>query len=602
MSPSPPESVSCSQPNIVFILVDELRFPMHFPEGVEDADHFIRAYMPNLYRIWHKGVKFSQYYTAASDCTPGRGTIVTGLYAQQTYTVLTRANPNNPQGATAPQPALNPIFPTYGKLLREVGYDTPYIGKWHLSDFPLSPTSSAAPDYLNPYGFQGLSIPDPLALPGQGIGATSSTFSPVGSNLPFSDTQIAAQAVSWLQNRAQAQNEKPFCLTVGFLNPHDKQFFWGGIEVNEFNQAYQAVGESPYLNLTTQVVEEVNPPSYGYPPVPSNWESEASLSDPEHPRFHLVFQQAFQYMVGGFSDDPSATTFCAAPTQVVKGQSKIVAPYAYWQKGLDLYTQMISAVDKQIGQVIENIPEAFRQNTVIVFSSDHGEYAASHGLQGKGGSVYEESYRVPLVVMDPRPAEFCLTAAVHQMRQQLVSSVDLLPLLVSIGNGGSTDWITGDYAALYGNRADLLEILKNPAAPGREYVVYSTDELIPKAWNFRDAPEHVIGVVSQSGKLGVYSYWQVGTSTPLRKKQEVEYYDYTQGDYDELHSVPREPAARKLYKQLIDDLLPNELQAPLPPRYQNAQAAALKQYWGYVALADSQSAATSRQTTIMAPL
>ena len=41
-------------------------------------------------------------------------------------------------------------------------------------------------------------------------------------------------------------------------------------------------------------------------------------------------------------------------------------------------------------------------NTVVVFTSDHGEYGASHGLRGKGASAYEEGIRVPLLVKDPR--------------------------------------------------------------------------------------------------------------------------------------------------------------------------------------------------------
>jgi uncharacterized sulfatase len=56
-------------PNIIFITVDELRFPTAFPKGIENASQFLEAYMPNVYKLWQQGVKFSQYYTAASDCT-----------------------------------------------------------------------------------------------------------------------------------------------------------------------------------------------------------------------------------------------------------------------------------------------------------------------------------------------------------------------------------------------------------------------------------------------------------------------------------------------------------------------------------------------------
>ncbi len=52
-------------------------------------------------------------------------------------------------------------------------------------------------------------------------------------------------------------------------------------------------------------------------------------------------------------------------------------------------------------RALESSPEV-AANTVIVFTSDHGEYGASHGLRGKGASAYEEGIRVPLLVKDPR--------------------------------------------------------------------------------------------------------------------------------------------------------------------------------------------------------
>ena len=591
-------------PNIIFIVVDELRFPTPtaFPQGIETSEQFFAAYMPNLYKLWQQGVKFTQYYTAASDCTPGRGTIMTGLYAQQTMALLTRANPGNAQAGTSPQPPLSPVFPTYGKLLRETGYDTPYIGKWHLSDFPTATTTLSAFDYLDSYGFQGLSLPDPVGFAGQGSGATPSTPGSVGSIQPMNDAAISTQAVSWLQNRANSGNTKPFCLTVGFINPHDKQFFWGGIEVNRFNEMYNELGETPFLGFTTQVVAQANPPQYGYAAVPSNWESEQSLSSHQHPRLHYVFQQFFQYCVGGITDDASVQDFSVAPTRIAKGKQKLVAPYAYWQKALDMYTQVMTAVDVQIGQVVENIPASLRDNTIVVFTSDHGEYAGAHGLQGKGGSVYQESYRIPLIVADFRPDTLRVTADEDIPREQIVSSVDLLPLLVTLGNSGNRDWMTGDYAQLYGQRLDLLAILGDAQAPGRDYAVYTCDELVPvAALNFEKAPEHIIGVVTKAGKLGVYSFWdaEAQTVTPLTKGQEIEYYDYLGGDRAELDNQPQAPGARELQDLLVNTILPNELQAPLPPAYQAAQQATLNGYWQYVKLADAIGAI--QYTTLPAP-
>ena len=87
-------SVQGARPNILVIKVDELRFPTVFPSGINSAEAFLKAFMPNLYQLWQNGVKFASHYTAANACTPARGTIITGLYSQQSWlvtTVLSRA-------------------------------------------------------------------------------------------------------------------------------------------------------------------------------------------------------------------------------------------------------------------------------------------------------------------------------------------------------------------------------------------------------------------------------------------------------------------------------------------------------------------------------
>jgi uncharacterized sulfatase len=131
-----PTNVVDKQPHIILITVDQLRYPMHFASlknrlGIDTVDQFVEKFMPNLFKyLWQPGVKFSNYYTAASDCTAARATIHTGLYAYQTYSMLTLISypPDKPT-----QPELHKDFPTIGHLMRHAGYQTPYFGKWHLS-------------------------------------------------------------------------------------------------------------------------------------------------------------------------------------------------------------------------------------------------------------------------------------------------------------------------------------------------------------------------------------------------------------------------------------------------------------------------------------
>ncbi|HEX8828784.1 MAG TPA: sulfatase-like hydrolase/transferase, partial [Xanthobacteraceae bacterium] len=179
---------SNGKPNILFILLDEMRFPSVFPQVVSNVREFLKTYMPSTFDLWRKGAKFSGHYTAASACTPARAALVTGLYTQQNWLLMTLFD--TPDSKVRMQPVLQQKFPTYGKILKSLGYSTPYIGKWHLSI-----VHKANP--LAIYGFDGMTYPDPTGSNLQGtIGVPGEGY--------LSDTNIAAQATQWLQQRRVA--------------------------------------------------------------------------------------------------------------------------------------------------------------------------------------------------------------------------------------------------------------------------------------------------------------------------------------------------------------------------------------------------------------
>src|SRR5690348_13121158 len=78
------------RPNIVFILVDEMRFPSVFPSGIHTPEQFLRRFMPNVFELWRFGVKFEDYYGAGNACSPARATLATGLYPHQEWLLTTR--------------------------------------------------------------------------------------------------------------------------------------------------------------------------------------------------------------------------------------------------------------------------------------------------------------------------------------------------------------------------------------------------------------------------------------------------------------------------------------------------------------------------------
>ena len=121
------------RPNIVFILVDEMRFPSVFPAGVDTPAEFLRRFMPNVFSLWQHGVKFEDYYSSGNACSPARRDdrdrpVPASAVAARDADLLEWA------GAAA-------RLPTYGKLLRQFGYDTPYFGKWHSLQSTASPST-----------------------------------------------------------------------------------------------------------------------------------------------------------------------------------------------------------------------------------------------------------------------------------------------------------------------------------------------------------------------------------------------------------------------------------------------------------------------------
>jgi arylsulfatase A-like enzyme len=568
------------QPNILFILVDELRFPTVFPEHIKTPGEYLKKYMPNLHKkLWKKGVKFGNYHTAANACTPSRGVIITGLYSQQSWlvdTILsTPCNANDCPATTGTypptprQPVLNHNYPTYGKLLRRAGYQTPYVGKWHVS----VPTADS--NTLENYGFDYY----------------KSYFDPTGDNFQgtygdeargyHSDEFSANNAIEWLKNNSNS--DQPWCLTVGFVNPHDREFFPAGTEFQTYDEVFADPTANPRNLPASQLYSGDNyfgpvvpwdqnalksPPPQGFPTLPPNWEDTRSLENKKL-KTQIFFRELSQLVWGGITDDPSQDTATVerypSPRPVVRfGVGKM--PFSYWQRGLDSYAQITSIVDCQIGRVLdalEDLPQDVQENTVVIFASDHGEYDGAHGfVQGKIGSVYEEAWHIPLIVYDPSGR---FTGDIEHIRTGLASHVDFSTMLVSIGNRGTRDWMTGNLAEIYGNRHDMISMLRSAKAPGRPYVLYATDETAPNYFNFNAAPTHILGLRTEEGKLGVYAEWVPLTSHIIRPSIELEFYDYsTSRGQLELDSRPDDPSVRGMVQELLNHIVPNELQQKLP--------------------------------------
>jgi arylsulfatase A-like enzyme len=492
-------------PNILVILVDQLRAPQWYTAGPAMA-----RLLPNISRLRREGVSFERHYTASNDCTPARSTLLTGLYTHQTGCMITG-------GST-----LNPGFPTWGRLLREQGYSSWWFGKWHLThgDNHWSVIQNAGA--LEPYGFAGGTYPSPDGGPGQGWRV---------------DPQVADQFGEWL---ADAGGEEPWCTTVSFVNPHDIAWWW---------------------HWSERVPAEAHPSARVHA-LPPNFETPEMLQAHRKP----LLQRSLQ--------ETAAASF--GPVPLAGPQLESV-----WLPFLDLYVKLQHAVDHQVGRILrmlESRPEV-AANTVVVFTSDHGEYGASHGLRGKGGGAYEEAIRVPLIVKDPRGE---LTAATRRPRMQLSSSVDVAPLLLSIASG-SNAWRGDPHYEHLARRADLAAILANPAAAGRRYVLHATDEIVTEfaAETYTaNAPLHVVALRTASAKYVAYSNWRPDGISPEPHRQEHELYDYrSRRGRLELHNGAGHSHLEPALHATLARALREELRGPLPHHLRAAHRFGFENYF-----------------------
>lgn len=489
-------------PNILVVIVDEMRAPQWFP-SVGELDRLL----PNIARIRQRAVSFERYYTASNACTPARSTMLSGLYTHQTGVMLTAGNSVT---------TLSPGFPTWGSMLREQGYSTNWYGKWHLSDH-----ADNVPGGMEEYGFDGGTYPSPNGGAGLGLRA---------------DPGSADQFVEWFDANG---DRGPWCTTVSFLNPHDI-LYW--------KTAVHVAADIPSV-ITS---------------LPPNFQTDEEIRR-TRPAFQSMFIE-FTKLVFGTPDWGADSA-------------------AEWIRLQNIYLWLQQQVDIQIGRILDALASrpGVADNTIVIFTADHGDYAASHGLHGKGGAAYEEGIRVPLLIHDPRGVYGSGTAST---RSQLVSSVDLAPLLLTLATGGD-DWRADLRYQHLRDRANIAAICRDSRAAGRPWVAHLTDEfsIEESTRPFGLGPAgHIQALITPTTKLVTYSHWADATiNIDTGREQEFELYDYTtdrgRSELDNLAGAS--PLQQQLHDLLINTVLPTETRLPLPPALRDAQEQGMADYFAH---------------------
>ncbi len=389
------------KPNILFIVSDEER-RNDWLDG--------KVALPAHERLRSDGISFSNHFTHASPCSPSRASLYTGQYLAQHGVVNNVSFPSHVQ--------LDPAIPTIGSLLDDVGYESSYVGKWHLShgDNPPMPN----------YGYSSWQGNDKHFT---GNAWTGRHFDPI----------IADQATAWLDDHAGS--DQPWMLTVALVNPHD--IMWFPID----HPSYQAANPDDervfkfIQNLVLGGEVDVTAPPEDY-------------------------ARLFDELPANFHDDPDTKPGIQRAWQTVRNNEHFVGSididdHDTWLRGLDYYAWLHERLDESLTSLLAKLDElGIYDDTMIVYTSDHGDAAGSHGLRAKLPCIYDEVMGVPLIVKPATPTENAGTTT-----EALSSSVDVAATIVAAGGG--------DVSGMKGQ--DLSPVFDDTSASVRDYVLFAQD-------------------------------------------------------------------------------------------------------------------------------
>lgn len=379
-----------SRPNIVVIVVDDLRW-----DELGCAGHpFVNT--PHIDRIANEGVRFRNAFCTAVLCSPSRASILTGQYVHRHGIV-----DNTERSAASHQ------LVTFPRLLRDAGYATGFVGKWHMGN-----------DATPRPGFS-----DWFCLPGQG----SSVDPLVNEN---------------------GQSVAHTGYTTDVLNEHVVEF----IKLNQ---------KSPFCLFIAH--KALHPETIQF--------ADGSLSDPSAARFIPAERHNSLYV-----DCPVPRRLSVLDS--LTGKPALRQPIANVKPlGRDTGTsdesvrerlRMLAAVDEGVGRLF-TVLSAIGQldNTVIVFTSDHGYWYGEHGLSVERRLAYEEGIRIPLLIRFPK------APAVSNLIDHMVLGIDIAPTVLEFakvsnklnGDGASLLPLFSDSASAQWRRSFLIEYASDTVFP-----------------------------------------------------------------------------------------------------------------------------------------
>ncbi|MFE6743208.1 sulfatase-like hydrolase/transferase [Streptomyces tubercidicus] len=352
--------------NVMVIMVDQLRADVLSAYGGQICA------TPAIDELADSGRVFERAYTSLAVCSPARASLLTGQYPHN-HGVLSNEGQLT-QGTLKDSPSL------LSRQLERLGYDRWYLGKWHLGGGDNLPIDCGLPGHQFPgHGEGGYDNSEYLSyLSSSGLKLSLDGPNPVGwhsygtlSSGEETDisTFVTDDALAFLNRWSDGDGDDPFFMWVNYWGPHEPYY-----PAEEWLAQYDGVPIPPWPN---------------YP-------DDGAL----RPRVH-------QLKVPPESRD---------------------AGWSFWEPAVRHYFAFLSQIDAQIGRLLAWLEESGAgQDTLVIFVADHGESLGAHGCQDKGHFMYEEIYRIPLIIRCP--------GLPTGRDDHLVSIVDLHPTVLQLASG-----------------------------------------------------------------------------------------------------------------------------------------------------------------------
>ncbi|MEM1108291.1 MAG: sulfatase [Planctomycetota bacterium] len=383
-APADPD-LPASPPNILLLCVDDLR-----PELRSYGKAYIHS--PNIDRLAARGRQFNRHYVQAPTCGASRYALLTGLYGPTGNTALAKRAEYLLNDPASVPPSMPAWFRQHGYTAVSVGKVSHHPGGrmgqgWNQDDQPEMPASwdrhlMPAGAWKTPVGaMHGLAHGEVRQKQPGTMDVYQST---PGDDAIYPDGLIADEAIRQLDTlTADAENQKPFFLAVGFIRPH-----------LPFGAPAQYL--EPYRGVALPPI-----PHPAKPTGVSTWHRSGEFN-----RYHL------------WNRDPNADADFADEVR-------------------RHYAACVTYADALVGRVIDKLEATgAAENTIVVLWGDHGWHLGEHTVWGKH-TLFEESLRSPLIVVQPgmsRPG---------MATDAVVETIDLFPTLSDLAGLGRPAFVDG---------------------------------------------------------------------------------------------------------------------------------------------------------------